>query len=247
MIKTKTRAPYKYWQTVENQKIFLDNLSTKLQIKQSNDWFRVTNKNIRENGGHGLLHFYNGSLFRALKTIYPNNEWNEHNKRGNNRELAQQRKILNEISIKLNIKKIEDWYEISTNEIIENGGKKLILKNGNSKLLLLKNLFPYFAWNEEKFTKFPRKYWQNKENHKKFLENLENSLQIKEKKEWYNYRSEDLEKKYRGLRALLLCYKGSLINALEENFPEYQWNRMLSNSTRKFHTVNFIYSSLFFY
>lgn len=66
-----TTAPMNFWDNVSNQKVFLDNLSKKLNIKHVHDWFRITTTKFQAKGGSTLLRKYNGSLGNMLATVYP--------------------------------------------------------------------------------------------------------------------------------------------------------------------------------
>lgn len=93
-------APY-YWKSIKNQKSFFDNLANKLGknvmklvlissifiisryhfitilpgVHKLSDWYRISIRQVQENGGMGLLSSYRGSLLNALKTVYPDFNW----------------------------------------------------------------------------------------------------------------------------------------------------------------------------
>lgn len=60
-----------HWKSKQNQRIFFDNLKTKLCIHKPSDWGKVTRDQISAYGGRALLNHFHGSLKRALKEIYP--------------------------------------------------------------------------------------------------------------------------------------------------------------------------------
>lgn len=55
---------------MENCTKFLDEVASKLNIKKQSDWGKVTNKQIYDFGGAGLLQYYNKSLFGCLQSVY---------------------------------------------------------------------------------------------------------------------------------------------------------------------------------
>jgi hypothetical protein len=67
--------------------------------------------------------------------------------------------------------------------------------------------------------KVPDKFWDNKENHKKYLIWLAQELGIKSTEDWYKVTSKDFTERG-GAGLLYLHYNGSAIQALEANFPE---------------------------
>jgi hypothetical protein len=59
-----------YWRKVKNQKIFLDNLASKLNIQHPEDWYRVTTKMVLAEGGTFIRDHYNGSLIKGKQILY---------------------------------------------------------------------------------------------------------------------------------------------------------------------------------
>lgn len=60
--------PRNHWVDLNNQKVFLDGLAQKFNIRSPMDWGKVTWDQVREGGGAGMLSRYGGSLFSAVKT-----------------------------------------------------------------------------------------------------------------------------------------------------------------------------------
>lgn len=57
-------------QTLENQKLFLDGLAIKLNIKSPSDWGSVRIRAVQDHHGSTIIERFGGSLQRALKTVY---------------------------------------------------------------------------------------------------------------------------------------------------------------------------------
>lgn len=56
---------------MENRKRFLDELWLKFNIQHPHDWGKITARDIDENGGRTILHhYYNGSLYACLQSVY---------------------------------------------------------------------------------------------------------------------------------------------------------------------------------
>ncbi len=51
---------------------------TTQEIKDLKDWYFVTTNQIRKYGGNGLLKYYNGSLIKALRILYPEGDLQEY-------------------------------------------------------------------------------------------------------------------------------------------------------------------------
>jgi hypothetical protein len=72
------RTPRNYWQNIDNQRSFMDNLAKKLNIllepnnvftkvdmTSPDDWYSMNEKTLREHGGRGLLQYYRGSVLKG--------------------------------------------------------------------------------------------------------------------------------------------------------------------------------------
>jgi len=76
-----TRAKYApvigHWKSLSNQREYFDNLAKKLDIKEPDDWYYISVRQIEKQfGGRGILNrYYNGSLIKALQAIYPDHKW----------------------------------------------------------------------------------------------------------------------------------------------------------------------------
>jgi hypothetical protein len=63
--------PSGYWKDVKNQRNFFDELGVKLNIKEPQDWFRVTRKIIWKEGGYFINNHYNSSVIKGTIDILP--------------------------------------------------------------------------------------------------------------------------------------------------------------------------------
>lgn len=72
----KFRVTKGYWDKKENQEQFMAWMGKELGVKQMEDWYKVTMKDIREKGGNSLLFKY-GTLFHLFSSIYPQHGWNK--------------------------------------------------------------------------------------------------------------------------------------------------------------------------
>ena len=71
------KLPDGYWDRIENQRSFMDWLGKELAFKEVEDWYKLTSKNIEDNGGCTLLtEKYNDSTFQLLQAVYPEHKWN---------------------------------------------------------------------------------------------------------------------------------------------------------------------------
>jgi hypothetical protein len=56
-----TRTPPGYWEDIQNQKIFFDQLAIKWNIQKLEDWNKITRVMLLKEGGNFINRYYNGS------------------------------------------------------------------------------------------------------------------------------------------------------------------------------------------
>jgi hypothetical protein len=64
----KPHLPSGYWKDTTNQRSFLDQLASKLNITKQDDWYKVSVKKVVENGGQSVLQKY-GSLRNGTQRL----------------------------------------------------------------------------------------------------------------------------------------------------------------------------------
>ena len=143
------RFPNGFWHSIENQRLFLTDFAKKFNIENYEQWYEITNQKIIKNRGGGLLNMYNGSLFDALKSIFPDENWNL--MKSSKRNRIQNKK---EFSIHLikefSIEKKEDWYRIS-NKQIKNSNCACLIHSNSSLFRFLSNFYDDQQWNQSYF------------------------------------------------------------------------------------------------
>ncbi len=150
------------WSDFSNQRSFMDRLAKKLNITYPNDWYNVTNKVIKQHGGDGLLHKFNGSGTKLLAAIYPEylklyviRSYNVIYKwdlskfscvpRGYWNHIENQRHFMDALATKLNIKDQEGWYSLTTKTMKSHGGHGLLhVKYNGSVTKLLTTVYPEY-------------------------------------------------------------------------------------------------------
>ena len=71
--RTNKQKPKGYWDSLENIQKFLLEFASSYNIKSSNDWYRISRKQLSDFGGHSLLSKY--SLFELLSVAIPSEHW----------------------------------------------------------------------------------------------------------------------------------------------------------------------------
>jgi len=254
------RPPINYWRDVKNQRLFMESLGRTLNFLEANptpspatsgsnpnsnsssdyldQYYRVTNQIVIDNGGSGLLARFNGSLIALMKQVFPEKNWDpiKFQKVPQNYWSSEdnQKRFMEGLGKKLGIKMVgeekemEKWYQISSQVIHENGGGALLSLYYNSLSALLKGVFPSFPWNLSLFRKTPQNYWASLENQRNFMDNMGRKLGIDPAKDndsmalWYRVKAATLTEN--GGIGILTYYKGSLFTLFSKVYPNYEWN-----------------------
>jgi len=215
---------------LEAQKAFLDEMGRNLGVEGRAGWYKVTNKLLVDNGGSGLLKRYHGSLQKILSAVYsdfvwdplkfpkaPQNYWSS---------LDNQRAFLEGIALKngVDLNDRASWYKVTTQVIMEHGGRVLLSKYNYSISALLAAVYPDYQWDVLQFSNAPHTYWASADNQRKFM----NEMAVK-----LGFNPEDMESWYRvtnqtlldnGASALLKKHEGSLFSLFSAVFPEHKWD-----------------------
>ena len=145
------------WKIIENHKIYMDWLGLQLGYKISEDWYNIKGQDIRNKDGGGLLKNYNNSPLQLLKSVYPEENWlpwkftNAPN--GYWDDIENHKIYMDWLGTQLEYKILEDWYNITTQRIINNDGGGLLQYYNNSPKLLVTSIYPNYPWNLSKFQK----------------------------------------------------------------------------------------------
>ena len=217
------------WTNFENHKIYANWLKNKLGYKEMEDWYNITANNIRDNYGGGLTrHYYYNSPIQFLKAVFPEYKWLEWKFKSTAKcfwKYEENHKIYaNWLKNELGYKEMEDWYNITANNIRDNyGGGLLSSYYDNSPIRFLKSVFPEYEWLEWKFIQTTKGFWKDEENHKKYAQWLGKKLGYTKEEDWYNITGNIIAENDGG--GLLACYyEDSPIQFVKKNiFSESEW------------------------
>jgi hypothetical protein len=154
-----------FWDKIDNQRDFLNWLGGKLQFKHMDDWYNVTWKQIKKNGGRGLLDKYGDSPSKLIISVYIQYPWKESKFTQRNPKFTSrnkpagywnskdnQRNFLDTLAKQLNFKQQDDWYKVTIRQILENGGGGLLTKYGYSLSRLITSVYNTCQWDPLRFT-----------------------------------------------------------------------------------------------
>ena len=144
-----------------------------------------------------------------------------------------QRKFLDEVAIKLNVKEPKDWYNVKSKDIKKLGGFTLIHRYYGSMVDMLLALYPEHNLKQWKFEKVSKGFWEKTENQFDFLEttakvllprylsNCYQEMELKELDDWYKVSFDKFVEM--GGYPLLLLFNKSLPNILMNFYPNHNW------------------------
>ena len=237
-IRTRKRTNNKegiYWTDIGKQREYLDSFAIKKGILNSNDWYKVSTKDLKKDRGASLLNVYNGSLICALIANFPDVKWDLTRWKTVPKHywnsLSHQRSFFDNFSRQNNFQRDKDWYSITNKMILQQGGKTILHKYSNSLAKALKNVYPEKEWNNFEFSTVPKNFWNSHENKRNFLDMVASKLNIKTTKDWYNVTLNDI--KEFGGRRLLDIHQNSLFIALQSVYPEKNWSVLHSRCYKK--------------
>lgn len=145
--------PHNYYQDQNNQRSALDWAAEKLEINIQEDWYSVSVNDVNAIGLSGLFsHYYNGSLFPALVSVYSEFEWDPYRfesiPRSHSLDVKKKkhRQVLDRIASRLQIVSQRDWYRITTKQFQREDSAFLESYNG-SLYNALRHVYSEFEWN----------------------------------------------------------------------------------------------------
>jgi hypothetical protein len=65
--------------------------------------------------------------------------------------VQRRRKWLDHLAITLKLENWEDWYSVTTKDVVDHGGRSLLNKYHGSMFMLLRSSYPEHSWEQIKF------------------------------------------------------------------------------------------------
>jgi hypothetical protein len=220
-------TPRSYWRSLENRRNFLQWVADCEKICIEEDWYNITKATLIRHGGRGLLHYYGGSPSACLMYSIPDIDWQmwrfEKVPHGYWDEIYNQRKYFDWLAERKDMKTPQEWYSLTDQDIIENGGNGLMINRyQGSKYLALNAIYPDTHWQPWKFDKIPHGYWDQMENQLEFFNDIANSNGVIKQEDWYDIPS-DFIIRNSGSALLHLYYNGNIGDALSCIYPNLDW------------------------
>eukprot|EP01118_Nematostelium_gracile_P006691 TRINITY_DN2154_c0_g1_i1.p1 TRINITY_DN2154_c0_g1~~TRINITY_DN2154_c0_g1_i1.p1 ORF type:complete len:503 (+),score=96.97 TRINITY_DN2154_c0_g1_i1:89-1597(+) len=213
----------------DNEKTFFDvYLVDKLGLKSKEDWYKVTQEDVFKLGGEGLLRtVYDGSLTKALQSVYPDHKWfpwkfPERLSPGSWTNMQIRTDLMEYLKSQLNLQTMEDWYTVTQKDIYDHGGGSLLMRyHHNSAADMITSMFPEHYWDFNKFHQTPRGASHRLRLEKQVVNNIAKQLNITKMEDWYSITSDQI--RHCQGADLLYKYHNSPSKMMTSLFPEHKW------------------------
>ena len=207
------------WNDINNVKIFLNNLSEKLNLKTYNDWNLLSKKQLYAHGGRNLCKKY--SLIELKSIGYPNGNFELNKKFKKPAIIWHDEKIQNFIDNlreKFNLRTFDDWNSILQKDIIHLGGRRLLTLYSMYDIKCMGFPDGKFEFSKKKVNsnQKPLGYWNKQENIDLFLKNIQEKLKLNTLEDWNSITVKEIEL-FGGKR---LFHKYSIFDLKAMGFPD---------------------------
>lgn len=162
------KLPPSYWTDVVKHRALFDTIAERLQIKFLEDWYKVHTRQVLKAGAMSVLpRYYNHSLLKALRTLYPDHEWLEWRfprvPAGFWDTLVNQRKYMDWVAkerLGFEPTDFPRWYRVMYDDVAKHGGYRMLGKFYNYSLLAaLRAIYPEHTWEDWRISKVASGFW----------------------------------------------------------------------------------------
>eukprot|EP01122_Echinamoeba_exundans_P016844 TRINITY_DN8668_c0_g1_i1.p1 TRINITY_DN8668_c0_g1~~TRINITY_DN8668_c0_g1_i1.p1 ORF type:complete len:358 (-),score=18.10 TRINITY_DN8668_c0_g1_i1:317-1390(-) len=199
-----TYVPHSFWNSLQNQRDFMDWIGNQLNIQQMKDWYSVSLEQMSKFRAERLIAVHGDSLSATLRAVYPEHEWQEwmFESRISKLEffkasIENQRRYVKWLEEMLQIQSLESWYYVEQATIYSGrlkGTGWLELYQGNLSRAL-QSIYPNHEWLPWKFhSGVEDGFWTVAANRNRFVDWVSNELYLKQKEDWYRVRAADLKR-----------------------------------------------------
>ena len=228
-------VPRGFWTSEENRRAFFDWVAKDRRFDSLDDWYPITQRELRSYGHDIVAKYYSSSLFDALNEIYPEHDWKFWMFRQTRRGLWDDQKRVLEylrwLGNELGFQTYEDWYRVTVSNFRENYGATLVLKKygGHLHHVVTEN-FPEYDWKLWLFNRTPVGMFDDWQFRKDAVDWMASEIGIEELEDWYQV--PQIQFRRSGLFGMLTHqYSSGMYNMLTDLYPEHDWKPWLFNKT----------------
>eukprot|EP00028_Trichosphaerium_sp_Am-I-7-wt_P015677 CAMPEP_0168513156 /NCGR_PEP_ID=MMETSP0405-20121227/3268_1 /TAXON_ID=498012 /ORGANISM="Trichosphaerium sp, Strain Am-I-7 wt" /LENGTH=240 /DNA_ID=CAMNT_0008531881 /DNA_START=45 /DNA_END=764 /DNA_ORIENTATION=- len=184
--------PGKYfWNPLNRQRELFNEIAEKLNVKVLDDWYLIGSVvKVFEHGGGSVMNRYSGCISKALQHMFPKHNWEPFDFTRAPRyywnDMNNQRNKLDAMAEKMNMKHLDDWYNVTWVKAERAGGSGLLVGEYNGSIWRAVNkVYPKHNWDIGKLHRMPHSYWNDPKRVIEFLTRLEGSLRLSHLDDWY--------------------------------------------------------------
>src|SRR5689334_18814764 len=96
--------------------------------------------------GHSIYAIEGYSFHKSFGSIHSEHSWNIK---------ANPRRFMDDLGKKLGFTGMDDWYNLTADDILKNGGSTLMNKHGSSPFKLIQSIYPEHSWDMSKMNSKP--------------------------------------------------------------------------------------------
>lgn len=138
--------------------------------------------------------------------------------------LSELRPIFDKIGASVGIKRLDDWYALSTTQFREHGGATILSRKLGGKLSAsLPLVYPEHKWEIFKFRNMSKNIFATEQRQREYFDWLGAQLGVLSPEDWYALMPSSTELIRMGAASLLKRYSGSSILALQHLYPEHRF------------------------
>lgn len=222
------QVPNGFWEDPVNRRRYMNWLGGQLGFTRPEHWYAITQADFLRRRGAGLvLNHYGGSPTDAVKEYWPEYDWKDwlfaERPRNFWASWENRRRYMEWLGEQLGYHRPEDWYGITQATVRRHAGGGLLWAYEGSPAAAVRDCFREHDWHEWLFSAVPTGFWNRRCNRLRYLKWLEGRLGIEGPEGWY-----DLTKKHffenRGTSLVVGHYRGSVLAAARELYPDYDWH-----------------------
>lgn len=219
------QAPSGYWHKLEHCAKFVHWFENERGFDSPDGWYGMTQDDVFELHGHGLMVHFECSVQRLVRTIYPNRDWKPwlFVQVPNNFWPERKNRVayLKWLERELGYQTPDDWYSVTKFDFIDHQGASLI-QFGHKPIDLVRELYPKRTFYPWMFKQVSQGFFQSKTNRIEYLQWLMQKLKFKTDADCRKLTRRHFAD-HGGAPLFDQHYDGDPANAMRELFPEREW------------------------
>eukprot|EP01122_Echinamoeba_exundans_P016050 TRINITY_DN8020_c0_g1_i1.p1 TRINITY_DN8020_c0_g1~~TRINITY_DN8020_c0_g1_i1.p1 ORF type:complete len:456 (-),score=51.34 TRINITY_DN8020_c0_g1_i1:344-1711(-) len=211
-----------------------------LGIRKPEDWYACTVRQIENAGAGNLLTHYGRSLYTALSQIYPEHEWKPWMFHKLPKEWASkienQRLYLDWTAHQLGFSNLDGWYSVSRDQFTKRFGRGILGQIYNDSIhKMLLTVYPEHPWVSSRFQRLSaaRTSWKDPEVRKRTFQIALDKLSLKTIEDLASVKVADFVRATGAATLIYGRYKGSLLLALQDTYPDITFPNLIDTSQSK--------------